>query len=122
MVTESLGASKVRSAQAFFHVNEDVGQLAVVGHDGLGLVVALAGRVLAHVNLLPLWEPPVELHGAADAGRRAGSIGVAAGAGFTSELGEVLCSSLVFSFLLQPASNSPAGTSSETLPPIVSYS
>ena len=35
----------------------------------------------------------------------AGSIGVEVAAGFTSELGEVPCSSLVFSFLLQPASN-----------------
>jgi hypothetical protein len=35
----------------------------------------------------------------------AGSIGAEAGAGFTSELGEVPCSSLVFSFLLQPASS-----------------
>src|SRR4051794_22622785 len=32
-----------------------------------------------------------------------GSIGAAVAAGFTSELGEVPCSSLVFSFLLQPA-------------------
>src|ERR1700687_4065246 len=34
-----------------------------------------------------------------------GSIGADAGAGFASLLGEVPCSSLVFSFLLQPASN-----------------
>src|ERR1700687_2820934 len=33
-----------------------------------------------------------------------GSIGAEAGAGFTSVLGEVPCSSLVFSFLLQPTS------------------
>jgi hypothetical protein len=32
-------------------------------------------------------------------------MGAEAGAGLTSELGEVPCSSLVFSFLLHPASN-----------------
>src|SRR6266436_648416 len=56
-------------AQTFFHVDENVGQLAVIGHDGLGHIAALAGRVLAHVNFLPLSGGAGKGHSATHAGR-----------------------------------------------------
>ena len=45
----------------------------------------------------------------------AGSMGADVAAGFVSELGEVPCSSLVFSFLLQPASNANPSRQSENI-------
>src|SRR5882724_6654815 len=59
-------------AQTFFHVDENVGQLAVIGHDGLGHIAALAGRVLAHVNFLPLSGGAGKGHSATHAGRGRG--------------------------------------------------
>src|SRR5436853_7236273 len=44
------GNIKGTISQAFFHVDENVGQFSVVHDNGLRLIVALAGGVLTHVD------------------------------------------------------------------------
>src|SRR5271165_6369254 len=56
-------------AQAIFDVDEHIGQLAIVGHDGLRHVRTLAGSVLTHVNLLPFRGRTAEGHSTTHAGR-----------------------------------------------------
>ena len=99
-----LGNIERAIAQAFLDVDENVGKFAAIGNYILGLVRALAGGVLAHVNFGRLRGRAFQLYTAAHAGCGCGSIGAEAGAGLASEVGEEVCSSLVFSFLLQPAS------------------
>src|SRR5713101_8095217 len=65
-----LGNVESAVAETFFHIHEDVGDVTVAGHHGLGHVRAFAGGILAHVNLGGLWRGAIELHGAADGCRR----------------------------------------------------
>src|SRR2546427_1482131 len=59
-------------AQAFFDIDEDVGEVSAAGHHVFRHVGALAGGVLAHVNLGGLWGFAFKFHGAGDAGGRGG--------------------------------------------------
>ncbi len=64
-----LGSVEGAIAQAVFHVDEDVGQVAATDHDAFGFIGALAAGILAHVDLRGLGSGAVELHRAAH-GRR----------------------------------------------------
>ena len=60
------------AAEAFLHVNEDVGEMAAAGDHGFGRVRAFAGGILAHVDLLGSRRGPFKFDGAADGGSRRG--------------------------------------------------
>src|SRR5262245_57985455 len=59
-------------AQSVFYVDVDVSQLAAIGNQSLGLVVALTCRVLTHINLYRLRNGASECYSATDGscGRR----------------------------------------------------
>src|SRR5260370_39977208 len=67
-----LGNIERAVAEALFHIDEDVGEVATTGHNVFRHVGALAGGVLAHVNLGGLGGFAFKLHGAANAGGRGG--------------------------------------------------
>src|SRR5213593_2950518 len=52
------GNIKSAISQSVFHVHKNVRQFAIVGHNGLRHVIALAGRILAHVYLGGLGDRP----------------------------------------------------------------
>src|SRR6266849_915246 len=60
-----LGDVKAAVAEAALHVNEHVSQIAIFHDHCLGGIVALAGRILTHINLRRLGGRTVEFHGAA---------------------------------------------------------
>src|ERR1700728_2001791 len=49
-------------AQPIFHIDKNVGEVAVVDSDCLGFVHAFAGRILAHVDMCELWRRTVKLY------------------------------------------------------------
>ena len=53
-------------AETVFHVDENVGEFAVVHDDGLRGVRSLALGILAHINFRFLGRDAIEIHGAAD--------------------------------------------------------
>ena len=65
-----LGNVEGAVAETFFYIHEDVGDVTIAGHHGLGHVRAFTCGILAHVNLGGLWRGAIELHGAADGCRR----------------------------------------------------
>src|SRR2546428_13508767 len=52
------GNIKSAISESVFHVHKNVRQFAIVGHNGLRHVIALAGRILAHVYLGGLGDRP----------------------------------------------------------------
>src|SRR6266849_9787745 len=65
-----LGNVKRAAAEALFDVDEDVREMAVCDDDILGHVRALAGGILAHVNLGGLRRGAIEFHNTDDDGSR----------------------------------------------------
>src|ERR1700733_14842810 len=68
----SSGNVKRAAAEAIFHVDEHVGEIAAIDRNVLHLIYALAGRILAHIDLRRLGSCAVELNGAAYRGNRRG--------------------------------------------------
>src|SRR6266487_966741 len=65
-----LGNVESAVAETFFYIHEDVGDVTVAGHHGLGHVRAFTCGILAHVNFGGLRRGAIELHGAANGCRR----------------------------------------------------
>src|SRR5437868_11464053 len=67
------GNIKSAISQSVFHVHKNVCQFAIVRYDRLRRVIALAGRILAHVYLGGLGDRPT-VRCSATHGRRGGGI------------------------------------------------
>src|SRR3984893_14988875 len=68
---DSIARNVKRSAsQAILHVNEYIGKIAAIDHDGFSFVQTLAAGILAHIDLGGLWSRSIKLHGTANLGSR----------------------------------------------------
>src|SRR5437870_12009078 len=63
---------KAAITETFFHIDKNIGEVAVFRDHVLGGVVALASGILAHVDLGRLGRGAVELNGAANGSRGVG--------------------------------------------------
>ena len=59
---------KRAASQAFLHVDEYIGKIAAIDHDGFSFVRTLAAGILAHIDLGGLWSRSIKLHRTANLG------------------------------------------------------
>src|ERR1700680_2986241 len=59
---------KRAASQAFLHVDEYIGKIAAIDHDGFSFVRTLAAGILAHIDLGGLWCRSIKLHPTAHPG------------------------------------------------------
>ena len=87
MVDRVCDGAKVRPIQSVFDVDQRVGEVALVYKDRLPGIVALAGRIGGHVDLLGRRGGACKVHHAADAGGGCGIDGRQRGLGLGSSVG-----------------------------------